>query len=127
MNLHDELPPGIGPHEGREYELMVAGQKRVAFFSDIVPIEFVTNPSRLKLERIDHPELFGIIFYLKGFDDEASDLARLMLAALEARGEEAELERKIGRLLGYAEADIEAYVEHTSRQTGWRVRKGESR
>jgi|GEM_PF-4142683 len=31
-----ELPPGVGPHEGRELELMLTRDKKLALFGDIV-------------------------------------------------------------------------------------------
>ena len=34
-----DLPPGIGPHEGRELELMLAGVKPLAKFADVVGSE----------------------------------------------------------------------------------------
>ena len=36
MKHSDDLPPEIGPHEGRELELMLAGEKPLAMFSDVV-------------------------------------------------------------------------------------------
>lgn len=32
-----EIPEGIGPHEGKELELMLAGKKPLAMFSDVFP------------------------------------------------------------------------------------------
>ena len=37
--MDENLPPGIGPHEGRELELMLAGKKPLAMFNDDWPAE----------------------------------------------------------------------------------------
>lgn len=38
--MEDELPPGIGPHEGRELALMLAGKKPLAMFNDDWPTDW---------------------------------------------------------------------------------------
>ena len=34
------IPEGIGPHEGRELELMLSGEKPLAMFSDVIASGF---------------------------------------------------------------------------------------
>lgn len=39
-NPPSDIPPEIGPHEGRELELLLAETKPLAMFSDVVPASF---------------------------------------------------------------------------------------
>ncbi|MBD3660996.1 MAG: hypothetical protein HUJ11_02185 [Arenibacter algicola] len=122
-----ELPKGIGPHEGRELELMLAGEKPLAMFSDVIPSdypwpdeqfapfvavgklvmrEFLTDTSDGKYKvrhlyyalpdeawRIDEAHRLSLLHF-DGWCDEAADACAQM-----------------GRLLGYAEMDIQAFIE----------------
>lgn len=38
-----ELPPTLGPHEGRELELLLSGEKLIALFYEEVPDEFLSH------------------------------------------------------------------------------------
>lgn len=40
MSDNEELPPEIGPHNEQELDLLLAGEKPLAMFSDVVPASF---------------------------------------------------------------------------------------
>lgn len=126
--MESELPPSIGPHEGRELELMLAGKKPLAMFNDDRPEHMVS------------PEIVFDTYVAKGLfvKDEifvpssANKDGRLRYYYYALPGEEwrirrmielhrgffvnrvpttRELETEIGLLLGYDEADIAVYIE----------------
>lgn len=110
---HDALPPGIGPHEGREFELMATGAKSVAYFVEIAPENADAIIAARGYGRLDLPRMFGdvpftsLIVYRDGYEAAARELADLILTADsydEAR------ERRIGEILGYSEREIGAYI-----------------
>jgi hypothetical protein len=78
-----DLPPEIGPHEGREFELMRAGLKRVAFFSDFHPDgleEFLKDASFALLEEVRHyrdKSFIVRIVYHRQHEDIAQELMDL--------------------------------------------------
>lgn len=119
-------PPGVGPHEGRELPLMLAGEKPLAAFSealiarDILPEDLfaphvatgrivkrevlITNSeSGIPAVRIYYalPEEVWRIEALCHIDESIANSASVVTD---------DLEREIGRLLGYAETDIEVYL-----------------
>lgn len=103
------LPDGVGPHEGREYELMSRGEKHIAMFWDIIPYEFVVNPLGIQFRRLCHDPSMTTIFYRLGHLDDAQ---RLMEIATNPCTRDPEIEREIGRLLGYQEWEIDAFITH---------------
>lgn len=118
---HSILPDGIGPHEGREYELMMNGKKHVAIFTEVVPFLFVSNPQSLPIRWIDHHETNGIIFYMPGYEEDAADLSALMTRAMKLTTFSPEIERMIGRILGYSEQEIESFVTHVGNLLGYQA------
>lgn len=107
----DTLPEGVGPHVDREYQLMFEGKKTLAMFSDIIPDEFIDNPANLDLDVMNSEQDMCTIFYLKGHNADAERLMALNLST-RGRGFNPEVEREIGRLLGYEEWEINAYLMH---------------
>jgi hypothetical protein len=111
------LPSGIGPHEGREFELMRAGAKDVAYFFELEPkglAEISADPSFLAMV-FQSCELHGIsvpcwIAYRVGFEKQAQRLKSLVLDP--STGWHKAREYEIGRILGYRDEDIEAFVAH---------------
>lgn len=130
--------PLIGPHEGRELELMLAGKKRVAYFAECEPYEafrpYVENGRIVRREWKDQWErvrqmfvLRGIeaeapmpvLYGLAGYEDQIDRLQAALDASMTVRGEALiAVEYEIGRLLGYPEAAIEAYVARLRERLG---------
>ncbi|GHA79772.1 hypothetical protein GCM10009007_20870 [Formosimonas limnophila] len=104
-----ELPAGIAPHDGQELDLMLAGTKHIAML-ECVYEEFEPYLQSGQLKHIEHNEYTHII-YTPDYEQEAQEFIRLIDEA-RARGFVADLERKIGRALGYSEQDIEVYLRH---------------
>ena len=97
----DSLPM-LGPHEGRELELLLSGEKPIAFFYEGLPDEFLPylesgilkSRTKTTTTRLPNIQIENILIY--------KDVA-------------IELERRTGQLLGYREEDIEFYLQHLSR------------
>lgn len=106
-----QLPDGIGPHNGREYELMATAKKCVALFFDLIPDEFHENPAKLSMGRISSEDGTCSVYYLDGHREEAFRLLDLSLGTSYA-GYVPEVEREIGQLLGYEEWQIDAFLAH---------------
>lgn len=123
-----QLPDGIGPHEGRECALMLAGQKPMAMFCDVA-----THSDHFpESEFAPHVEVGTIIrreeFYSSLGDAVVTRCLFFALPAHEWRIEEAHLIQKaiftgqrcataaddaqLGYLLGYEDADITAFLNH---------------
>lgn len=121
------VPEGIGPHEGRELELMLAGEKPLAMFSDVVPSSFewpdelfephVSSGDLIKKEFLtETPDGKHNIRYLYyALPDEVwriEEAHALSLIHFEKFCEEAmESCIQMGHLLGYREEDIQTFVK----------------
>ncbi|MEQ8392174.1 MAG: hypothetical protein RIB30_14380 [Thalassospira sp.] len=121
-----ELPPGIGPHNDRELELMLAGTKPMALFSDAVHVSdyfpdadfapHVETGKIIRVEEIIPDEPYGIrylFFALPGEEwriEEALILCR-NLRARTVKDHDADSAR-MGELLGYSREDIETFLAH---------------
>ncbi|MBB4285815.1 hypothetical protein [Roseospira goensis] len=117
-------PAGVGPHEGRELALMLAGEKPLALFCDIVPSPYVwpddrfaphVATGRLVMWEYREPTPDGRhtvrwLYYALPGEEWRIDRAHALRAV---PGEEACTE--LGRLLGYREADIRAFVAWLTR------------
>lgn len=110
----EPLPDGVGPHEIIEYELMVATRKNLALFSDWIPSKFVHNPHELDLEMIASADGSNTVYFMRGHRDDAMRLLDLVLDS-RGKGFEPQVEREIGRLLGYEEWQIDAFLKHVNR------------
>ncbi|WP_439242703.1 hemocin immunity protein [Lonepinella sp. BR2474] len=108
----------IGPHEGKEFELMRNGQKNIAlFYSDYeFPESFIpyikSGTFRLKEVFISSSpkcDLTAQIVYKPEAEKEADLLAEL-IKILKFIPEN---EKKIGLLLGYSEEDVDFYVSRS--------------
>lgn len=119
----NQANPSIGPHEGIELELMLDGKKNLAlFYSDYeIPHEFhkyIKNKTfylnnfkfetRFKNLFID----FSIISKTSN-DENIIKLANLIKRSIEESEFNPDIERGIGRLLGYQEVDIEYFINQT--------------
>lgn len=110
--MENSLPAaGVGPHEFVEYEMMAAGTKNLAMFSDLIPTAFLHDPAGLDLGMITSDDLTCTIYYRQGYLEAAK---RLLALNLSTRGEGfiPELEKEIGGLLGYDDWEIDAFLNH---------------
>jgi hypothetical protein len=122
----------IGPHEGKELDLMLAGRKRVAMFSDIIRSDYEI-PEEIIPENAFGPHISSgtftrisedIIFHLTGdihryvlfsYPDDiwrAQAILWIKHDSLSGRKIDDQDDVIIGRLLGYTEADIQHFLEH---------------
>jgi len=119
-------PAGVGPHEGRELELMLAGEKPLAMFekisgaSDRYPeadfSPYVADGSIVLREVTYRTEGSGppcsYLYYARVGEEWRIEAMQKIHARIfiQEMGTSHEVERQIGRLLGYADADIEQYI-----------------
>lgn len=137
-SLSDDLPAGIGPHEGRELELMLAGRKLLATFCDVVPASYeipeaafaphVASGAIVRREEIyRRPKAefaTRFVYYALPHEtwriDAMHMLNNALYAGLQTATERDEIE--IGRLLGYSEAEIRVYLAWTREE---RIKAGQ--
>jgi hypothetical protein len=108
----------IGPHEGREFELLERGEKNVALFYEIIPPQVSDFTARVDFESLEfnqRVDLAGVetavpyvILYRNGFEDDAREL--LQLINRDAVGFDPAIERRVGEILGYPQPAIEHYI-----------------
>ena len=124
----EDIPDGIGPHEGKELALMLAGEKPAAMFNDDIPESFeppeiifapyVENGQIIKCEaeicysQQGHRNLRNYFYALPGEEWRIDRLIEIQ-RSLHEKGEPTtrEIEAEIGHLLGYQEQDIQTYLE----------------
>ncbi|MCW0234343.1 MAG: hypothetical protein OJJ21_12155 [Ferrovibrio sp.] len=127
-------PPGVGPHELRELELMLAGTKPAAMFGeaiqfrDIIPEDdfapHVAAGRIIKREYYwDDPEsghsFIEIYYALPGEEWRIDALRELNLIAYnKLRPWAADDDREAGHLLGYTDAEVDAFLTWTGRLSG---------
>lgn len=108
----------IGPHEGKELELMLKNTKNIAlFYSDYdIPDDFIPYLANgtFRLEDIKlldrHNNIFFYyIIYNPAYENEAKYLAYILQKSVDIF--DPFYERKIGELLGYSDEDIQYYLE----------------
>lgn len=114
LNDNERPPKGVGPHEFIEYELMLATKKNLAMFCDLIPSKFVHNPDELDMEMIASADCRNTVYFMRGHREDAERLLDLTLGA-RGKGFEPATEREIGRLLGYEEWQIDAFLDHVNR------------
>jgi len=124
-----ELPPGIGPHNDRELELMLAGTKPMAMFSDAVRVcdyfpeaDFAPHVEAGRISRVEEiipkePYPMRYLFYaLPGEEwriEEALVMSRNLCAGTVA-DHDADSTR-MGILLGYKMEDITAFLKQSEK------------
>lgn len=104
------IPTGIEPHDGCEYVLMHKGLKHLALFEYSLPIEFINNPLKIELNRLDYKNGQGVIYYLHGYEFSAKELRKELNRTTNHYDEDHI--RRVGRFLGYHISDIEQFVEY---------------
>lgn len=120
----------IGPHEGKELDLMLAGKKHLAvFYEDNIPEDtfssHVNNGSLLRFEETFVTPEGGTIRYVcfttpgEAWRANAFFWSKREIFSGERPFDDA-YEYFIGRLLGYEESDIVHFLTHqaNSRRTG---------
>lgn len=123
------LPNGIGPHEGKELDLMLAGTKPVAMFGDSLEVTFdwgeddwthhIESGRFIKHTQILTKYNLDIRQVYFGQPDRMGDIEELMhiQANLFANPRwDFDLERRIGKLLGYEDCQIDAFITHIQKQ-----------
>lgn len=112
------LPEGVGPHEGREFDLMRQGDKHVALFFELKPEGldgFLAEGYKLlKFRQFTHE---GAAYYTRIVyrPSHAKDAQRLQALVTENhRGIDPLRKHEIGKILGYTHAEVEAFLAHVS-------------
>jgi hypothetical protein len=115
----------LGPHEGRELELLLSGEKPIAFFYEGLPDEFLPylesgilkSRTKTTTTRLPNIQIENILIYKDVAIEQVDELISVIELSLNQpkAGFVPELERRIGQLLGYREEDIEFYLQHLSR------------
>ena len=126
----ENIPEGIGPHEGKELELMLAGEKPAAMFSDVIPPSFdfpedlfaayVVNGTIVRRDVVitvpvpDRHDMRYLFYALPG-EEWRIDRLEEIHRALHQRNEptSTELETETGQLLGYEDRDIQTYLQRS--------------
>ena len=129
--IDDSTEPSIGPHEGRELELMLSGRKPLALFyaieseTWILPEEqFDRHVAMGKIVKADFlfkptnpaaPMVKCVLYALPSETarvPEAAEILRTVFEELTAPTDDQE--RALGRLLGYTEDDIALFLSQGS-------------
>ncbi|MBP3127762.1 hypothetical protein [Thalassospira sp. ER-Se-21-Dark] len=129
MDDEFELPPGIGPHNDRELELMLAGTKPMAMFSDAVHVsdyfpdaDFAPHVAAGRIIRVEEiiprppHDMRYLFFALPGEEwriEGALGMCRNLCAGNVA-DHDADSAR-IGELLGYSAEEITAFLRFSER------------
>jgi hypothetical protein len=121
-------PEGVGPHEGRELELMLAGKKPLAMFSEsvVVPVsdfypeeEFMVHVKAGTLIRHDEtfqlqdlPTAIHAVYYaLPSEEWRIKKMHELhLIIAHKVRPWTDDDERTVGRLLGYSDNEVSIFI-----------------
>ena len=122
-----ELPPGVGPHDGKELSLMLAGRKPLAMFYDTVPEigviprhefqSYVTVGRIVSREVTFLPTATGgvpvrFVFYGQPWAPEGmaklQEIHRRIHDGSLAGSDD--VDTQVGRLLGYTDHDIGVYL-----------------
>ena len=115
-----QFPPGIGPHQGKEFELMKAGKKHVALFTDYDPPgldDFLSSPDHGVKETMlyskSKPFKRRIVFRVS-CEGPAHEIQEILRTYGRKRRFDPALERRIGQILSYSERDITAWLRRSA-------------
>jgi hypothetical protein len=135
----NSTPAFVGPHEGREFDLMTTGEKHLSMFEVEGAEEYDDYPDarfeaavaegkfikdvRLELYALPNHVQMSVRVILYARQDEAWRIPAMHMVRDVYRSAEwgwhPDLERMIGALLGYRKEDVEAFIErHSSLTTG---------
>jgi len=125
-------PPEIGPHEGRELSLMLAGEKPLARFSEAVAARhllpealFAPHVASGHIVKREYPHtdtatgISAISIYYALPTEEWRIAALLEIDTVIISGKRMATDaddREIGRLLGYTEVEIAAFLSWKRQQ-----------
>lgn len=138
----DNPPPEIGPHEGRELELMLSGVKPLAYFCELTRAEFdwpdedfephVKSGRILKREILHTETIMGVeeevrfLYFALPREEWRIEKAHANFMRCNENGVETEFDsREMGTLLGYADHEIDVFVSWSAaikkamRDGGW--------
>ncbi len=126
MTDQPELPEGIGPHEEKELELMLAGEKPLAMFSDVVPASFDWGEDRFEpyvaegqfikmeffLDKPEHNLTFRFVYFALPGEEWRIEKLHTINASIFIGTKEPVKEDDVetGRLLGYNEQEIQIFL-----------------
>ncbi|WP_293743485.1 hypothetical protein [uncultured Acinetobacter sp.] len=116
--------PSLGPHEGKELELMLQNKKELSlFYTDSeIPEAFLPYIKKgrfyckvLKHKLFVKDEYVDFEFYIISQEPNTPNVYKLSKALGESLKVKfsPDLEREIGLLLGYNDSDIEYYIQHS--------------
>lgn len=110
--------PLLGPHAGKEYELMLRGEKNISAFLDEVPPVFLhemANARRFHYLHAHNPKFH--IFYHTGHQADAARLEKVIeMNGGTGRTYYPRIEREIGRLLGYSDEAVQYYLDRAAQR-----------
>jgi hypothetical protein len=115
---HNDLPDGIGPHEGQEFDLMRKGGKDVALFFELRPdgLDGILKDGfcLLKFPQFEHKgqTIFTRIVFRPGFEVDAIRLKEIVMD--NSKGIQPKREHEIGKILSYTPAQVAAYIKHAT-------------
>ncbi|MGE0660087.1 MAG: hypothetical protein AB7F36_14755 [Reyranellaceae bacterium] len=113
------VPAAIGPHEGRELELLLAGLKPVAMFVEYDPSAQFEHYVRIRQlnRRLRRYRLAGRVLDVTYYFPDRHEAQFRQLDLIYRYWTRGDLhfsdlqERRVGRLLGYTERDIGVYLQ----------------
>lgn len=112
-----DLPDGVGPHEGREFDLMRRGTKHVAMFEagyepdGLADLLATGQFASFTDSRTFNGITFAVLFVHRiGYEDAAHTLREITRSP--PRGFQPAHERQVGHILGYTDAEIDAFIAH---------------
>lgn len=123
----DGLPPGIGPHDGKELSLMLAGKKPLAMFYDTVPevgviprheFEPYVSTGRIVSSEMTFPSksddgvLVRFVFYAQPWATEGMAVLQEIYRRVHdgSLADSDDVDRRVGRLLGYTDQEIGVFL-----------------
>ncbi len=122
-----EIPPGIGPHNDRELELMLLGTKPMAMFSDAVHVsnyfpdaDFAPHVQAGTIIRVNEIipakpfDMRYLFFALPGEEwriEEALTMRKNLWAG--TIEDHKANDKRMGELLGYKAGDIQTFLEYS--------------
>lgn len=129
MGEFHQLPKGVGPHEGKELELMLKGEKPLVMFNHDWPKD-LPHPKDTFSKYVEkgmliaHKETYlskatkeRLVHYYFTLPEEAWRIQEMVkinhILYTEGASTTAKIEFEIGKLLGYSDKDIETYLKHT--------------
>jgi hypothetical protein len=136
------LPPGIGPHEERECELMLAGKKPLAMFCDAdcdrgyfpeeifapyVAVGIITQAD-YRYESADGRVAIRCLFFAQiGQEWRINEAHAIQEAIFSGSRKATEADDiRLGQLLGYSDSEIQAFTDHVRHSRYFRKQSAQS-